>query len=76
MWPLLYNSFMTNTIIATARNEHVRIYLLNSKSVVEEARKLHDLWPTSCAALGRTLSVTGLLGLMQKDENEVVIRIA
>ena len=63
---------MTNTIIATARNEHVRIYLLNSKSVVEEARKLHDLWPTSCAALGRTLSVTGLLGLMQKDENEVV----
>ena len=63
---------MSNTIIATALNKHVRVYLLNSKEIVEKARKLHDLWPTSCAALGRTLSVTGLMGLMQKDENEVV----
>ena len=63
---------MSNTIIATALNKHVRIYLLNSKEIVEKARILHDLWPTSCAALGRTLSVTGLMGLMQKDENEVV----
>ena len=61
-----------NVIIATALNEHARIYLFNSKQVVEQARKVHDLWPTSCAALGRTLSVTALMGLMQKDENEVV----
>lgn len=61
-----------NCLIATALNEHARIYMLNSKSVVEEARKLFDMWPTSCAALGRTLSVTALMGLMQKDENEVV----
>ena len=61
-----------NVIIATALNEHARIYLLNSKQVVEQARVLHDLWPTSCAALGRTLSVTALMGLMQKDESEVV----
>ncbi|MBQ2505563.1 MAG: Hsp33 family molecular chaperone HslO, partial [Erysipelotrichaceae bacterium] len=44
-----------NVVIATALNEHARIYLFNSKEMVEEARKLHDLWPTSCAALGRTL---------------------
>jgi len=61
-----------NVIIATALNSHARIYLFNSKEVVEKARKLHDMWPTSCAALGRTLSVTALMGLMQKDENEVV----
>ena len=61
-----------NVIIATALNSHVRVYLLNSKDIVEKARTLHDLWPTSCAALGRTLSVTGLMGLMQKDENETV----
>ncbi len=61
-----------NVLIATALNEHARIYLLDSKEMVEEARKLHDMWPTSCAALGRTLSVTALMGLMQKDENEVV----
>ena len=63
---------MKNVIIATALKRHVRIYLFNSREMVEEARKIHDLWPTSCAALGRTLSVTGLMGLMQKDENEVV----
>lgn len=61
-----------NVLIATALNDHARIYLINSKDVVEQARTLHDLWPTSCAALGRTLSVTALMGLMQKDENEVV----
>lgn len=61
-----------NVLISTALNDHARIYMINSKEVVEEARRLHDLWPTSCAALGRTLSVTALMGLMQKDENEVV----
>ena len=61
-----------NVLIATALSGHARIYLFDSKKVVEEARKLHDLWPTSCAALGRTLSVTALMGLMQKEENELV----
>ena len=61
-----------NVIIATALNEHARIYLVDSTKMVEEARRLHDMWPTSCAALGRTLSVASLMGLMQKDENEVV----
>ena len=63
---------MNNCLIATALNKHARIYILNSKQMVEEARKLHNLYPTSCAALGRTMSVTALMGLMQKDENEVV----
>jgi len=63
---------MNNVLIATALNRHVRIYLFNSKQMVEEARRIHDLWPTSCAALGRSLSITGLMGLMQKDENETV----
>lgn len=61
-----------NVLIATALNEHARIYLFNSREMVETARKTFDLWPTSCAALGRTLAVTALMGLMQKDDNEVV----
>ena len=61
-----------NVLIATALHGHVRIHLFNSKEMVEEARKTHDLWPTSCAALGRTLSVTALMGQMQKGENEAV----
>lgn len=61
-----------NVIVATALNNHARIYLLNSKQMVEEARIHHNLFPTSCAALGRTMSVTALMGLMQKEENEAV----
>ncbi|MCR4634561.1 MAG: Hsp33 family molecular chaperone HslO [Erysipelotrichaceae bacterium] len=61
-----------NVLIATALNEHARIYLFDSKEMVETARTTHRLWPTSCAALGRTLAVTALMGLMQKDDNETV----
>lgn len=63
---------MNNCLIATALNDHCRIYLLNSKEIVETARKFHNLYPTSCAALGRTLSVTSLMGIMQKEKDEVV----
>jgi len=63
---------MKNVIIATARNSHVRIYLANTKNIVEQARIYHGLYPTSCAALGRTLSVTGLMGIMQKEKDETV----
>lgn len=61
-----------NVLFLTALNDHVRINIIDSKEIVEQARKLHDLWPTSCAALGRTLSVTALMGLRQKDDEEVV----
>lgn len=63
---------MNNVLIATALNSHVRIYLMDSKEMVEKGRITHDLYPTSAAAFGRTLSVTTLMGLMQKEEEEVV----
>lgn len=61
-----------NCLIATVLNEHARVYIVNAKDIVEKARQYHDLYPTSCAALGRTLAVTALLGMMQKDENEAI----
>ena len=59
-------------IVGTALNEHVRFYLGDTTELVEEARKIHDMWPTSLAALGRTMSVTACMGLMQKGEDESV----
>ena len=61
-----------NVVIAEALDGNARIYLFNAKQMAEDARKIHDLWPTSCAALGRTLAVTALMGLMQKQEGETV----
>ena len=61
-----------NVIIATALNKHVRIYLANTKKLCEDARVIHNLWPTSLAALGRTMSITGIMALKQKEKDEVV----
>ena len=63
-------------IKALACNEHVRIYICSSTALVEEARKRFDLWPTSAAALGRTLSVGSMMGSMLKsDKEQLTIRI-
>lgn len=58
--------------IGTALNDHVRFYVGDTTDVCEKARITHDLWPTSLAALGRTISVTSCMGLMQKGEEESI----
>lgn len=62
----------SKVLIGTARNEKVRVYLADTKEVVQTAQKLHELYPTSSAALGRTLSVTAIMGVMLKGERETV----
>lgn len=61
-----------NVLIATALNNHVRIYLANTTAMVNEAQKIHDMWPTSLAALGRAMSVTAIMGLQMKGEEESI----
>ena len=63
-------------IKAMACEERVRIYICSSTALVEDARKRFDLWPTSAATLGRTLSVASLMGSMLKsDKEQLTIRI-
>lgn len=64
---------MENTIlIGTALNDHVRFYLGDTTKMVDDAQKIHDMWPTSLAALGRVMSICACMGLMQKNEDETV----
>lgn len=61
---------------AMACEERVRVYICSSTHLVENARQRFDLWPTSAAALGRTLSVGSLMGSMLKsDKEQLTIRI-
>lgn len=63
-------------IKALACNGRVRIYICSSTNLVEEARQRFDLWPTSAAALGRTLSVGSMMGSMLKsDQEQLTIQI-
>lgn len=61
---------------ALACEERVRIYICASTQLVEEAKNRFDLWPTSAAALGRTLSAASMMGSMLKSAQEqLTIRI-
>jgi len=57
---------------AVACNRKVRVLACTTTNLCEEARKLHDLWPTSCAALGRVLSMAAMMGSMEKQDNHKV----
>ena len=62
----------SKVIIGTALNNHVRFYLGDTTKLVYDAGKIHDCWPTSLATLGRVLSITSCMGLMQKGDDESV----
>lgn len=55
---------------ALALNDKVRIIACTTTNLVEEARKRHDLWPTSTGCLGQAMSIGAILGSMLKGEHE------
>ena len=64
---------MKDTIVkALALNNHIRIITCTTTNLCEKARLQHDLWPTSAAAMGRTLSATAMMGSMLKDDREKI----
>ncbi len=57
-------------IKALAHEGRIRIYLCSATQLCEEARQRFDLWPTSAAALGRTLIAGSMMGSMLKSAQE------
>lgn len=62
-------------LIAYAYDKTVRIYVATSTNLVEKARKIHETWPTATAALGRTLTVSAMMGMMYKEGERITLRI-
>jgi molecular chaperone Hsp33 len=62
-------------LISYAYNKEVRIYVATSTHLTEEARIIHDTWPTATAALGRFLTVSAMMGLMYKEGERITLRI-
>ncbi|MBU5266119.1 Hsp33 family molecular chaperone HslO [Virgibacillus proomii] len=62
-------------IKATAYNDKVRAYAALSTHTVEEARRRHDTWATASAALGRTLTITAMMGAMLKGEDTITAKV-
>lgn len=57
---------------ATLNEGRIRVFVCTTTNLVEKARVAHDLWPTSCAALGRTLTVGTMMGTMLKNRDEKI----
>lgn len=59
-----------------ALENKVSLTIIESTELVEKARKIHDLTPTTTAALGRLLTATALLGVDLKNmEDSITVQI-
>lgn len=67
---------MDQIVRAVTADGFVKISAVTARDTVERARRIHDLSPTACAALGRTLCGASMLGeLMKEDDASLTIRV-
>lgn len=60
---------------ATGYDSYVRAFAARTTEVVEEIRRRHDMWSTATAAMGRTLTVTAMMGAMLKGRERLSVKI-
>ena len=59
-------------IRAVAGNDEIRAFAITSRELTEYARAAHDTSPVVTAALGRLLSGGAMMGMMMKDESDLL----
>ena len=59
-----------NTLIAVDNSGSYRVYLTITTDLCEQAMQIHQASPTAAAALGRTLTCAGMMGLMLKSAGD------
>ena len=63
---------MSYVIRGTAAEGSIRFLFADTKDMVERARSIHNTSPVISAALGRTLTISSVMGLMLKGENDIL----
>lgn len=58
-----------------AYNGKVSLICANTTELIEEIRKIHDLTPTTTAAMGRFATICGIIGLTSIKENDDSITV-
>lgn len=56
-------------------SKNCRVFACQTTNLLEKARVSHDLWPTASAALGRMMSVTLMMGAMNKNHEKMTVVI-
>lgn len=60
---------------ATMYDGMVRAYAAVTTDTIEEARRRQDSWATTTAALGRTMTITAMMGAMLKGDDKLTARL-
>lgn len=60
---------------ATLYDGKVRAYAATTTATVSEAQRKQDTWATASAALGRSLTITALMGAMLKGEDTITAKV-
>ncbi len=68
---------MSDTLLrAIARNAGIQISAASTTGIVERAREIHNTTPLATAALGRTLTITSIMGSQLKvEDGSVTVQI-
>jgi len=66
---------MNTAIRGLACNGSVRIFAINSLDLIKEVTSQDNLSPVACAALGRSMSITALMGIMKKNDDQIYTTI-
>ena len=59
-------------IVATAAKGQIRAYAATTRGVTEAGRRAHDTSPIATAALGRLMTAGAMMGLMLKNEDDLL----
>ncbi len=63
---------MSNRVLSgLGFNKQVRFYIVDSTKLIRTVAKKNDASPLGALALGKSVSITGLMGLMLKGEEEI-----
>jgi molecular chaperone Hsp33 len=62
-------------IRGTALEGKVRAFAVNTTNLVAELQRRHDTYPTTTAALGRTVAATAMMGAMLKGEERLTVQV-
>ncbi|RHW31729.1 Hsp33 family molecular chaperone HslO [Lysinibacillus yapensis] len=62
-------------IRAIAYDGNVRAFAARTTNTVAEAQVRHDTWPTTTAALGRSMTAAVMMGAMLKGEDKLTVKL-
>ena len=66
---------MDTLVKAMALDDNVRVYIINSTDLVNEAIRRNDTYPSSSDCLGKVLTVTSCMGAMLKGDEELTVKV-